>query len=267
MIVSLLSIGRDFMTLDYHDKNYIRSLLRTPNISFEEEIAMFNNRFTPQSYDSLITSHAKIVIKEALVYQNYTTISVEDLVQEGMLGLIRAIEKFETTNGSRFSTYAKWWVKAFIQEHILMFLYTIKNQRKRIELLSDYSETKKEIQINTDPADLYGLDCGFVCNVSLDEEHLYEKFADPTCNIEQDGSENMLLQRRSQWLQVAMSELSPTEAFVVQQLYLGKCPTSVAEVGQKLGMSPSKTKIIMIKALRKLKSILVKRTRKLQRYF
>lgn len=256
-----------FMRLDCHNKNYIKCLLLTPNISFEEEIAMFDDRFAQRSYDALITSHAKIVIKEALVYQNYTTISVEDLVQEGMLGLIRAIEKFQITNGCRFSTYAKWWVKAFIQEHILMFLYTIKNQKKRVELLSDYSETQKIIQINTDPADLYGLDCGFVRNISLDEEHIYEKFADPTCDIEEDGSENMLLQRRSQWLNVAMGELSTAEAFVIQQLYLEKRPTSFAEIGRKLGLSPSKTKIIMIKALRKLKSILVKRTRKLQRYF
>lgn len=255
------------MRLESNNKNYIKYLLRTPNISFEDEIEMFNNRFAQQSYDKLITSHAKIVIKEALVYQNYTTISIEDLVQEGMLGLIRAIEKFQITNGSRFSTYAKWWVKAFIQEHILMFLYTIKNQRKRIELLSDYSETQKAIQVNTDPADLYGLDCGFVCNVSLDDEQVYEKFADPTCDIEEDGLQNMLFQRRSQWLHVAMRELSASEAFVVQQLYLGKRATTVAEVGQKLGVSAPKTRIIMVKAMRKLKSILVKKTKKLQRYF
>lgn len=267
MIVSSLSLHWSFMSLDCHNKNYLKHLLRTPNISFEDEIEMFNDRFAQQSYDTLITSHAKIVIKEALVYQNYTTISVEDLVQEGMLGLIRAIEKFQITNGSRFSTYAKWWVKAFIQEHILMFLYTIKNQKKRVELLSDYSETQKAIQVNTDPADLYGLDCGFVCNVSLDDDQVYEKFADPTCDIEADGLEHMLFQRRSQWLHVAMRELSPVEAFVVQQLYLGKSATTVAEVGQKLGMSAPKTRIIMIKALRKLKSILVKRTQKLQRYF
>jgi RNA polymerase sigma-32 factor len=255
------------MRLESNNKNYINYLLRTPNISFEDEIEIFNDRFAQQSYDKLITSHAKIVIKEALVYQNYTTISVEDLVQEGMLGLIRAIEKFQITNGSRFSTYAKWWVKAFIQEHILMFLYTIKNQRKRIELLSDYSETQKAIQVNTDPADLYGLDCGFVCNVSLDDEQIYERFADPTCDIEEDGLENMLFQRRSQWLHVAMRELSAAEAFVVQQLYLGKRATTVAEVATKLGVSAPKTRIIMVKALRKLKSILVKKTKKLQRYF
>lgn len=255
------------MRLDYQNKNYIRSLLRTPNISFEKEIAMFNDRFAQQSYDTIIISHAKIVIKEALAYQNYTTISVEDLVQEGMLGLIRAIEKFQITNGSRFSTYARWWVKAFIQEHILMFLYTIKNQKKRVELLSEYSETQKIIQINTDPTDLYGLDCGFICNVSLDDDRVYEKLADPTCNVEEDGLENMLFQRRSQWLHVAMSELSPSEFFVVQQLYLGRRSTTIAEVAQKLGLSPPKTRIIMTKALRKLKSILVKRTKKLQRYF
>lgn len=255
------------MHLESQNRNYIKRLLHQPNISCEEEIAMFNDRFAQQSYDAIITSHAKIVIKEALAYQNYTTIAVEDLIQEGMLGLIRAIEKFQITNGSRFSTYAKWWVKAFIQEHILMFLYTIKNQKKRVELLSDYSETQKVLQVNTDPSDLHGLDCGFICNVSLDDEQVYEKFADPTCDIEEDGLENMLFQRRSQWLHVAMNELSPTETFVVQQLYLTKGATTIAKVAQRIGLSTPKTRIIMIKALRKLKSILVKRTKKLQRYF
>ena len=255
------------MHLEPQNKTYIKCLLHRPNLSLEEENNLFNNRFDQKNHDKIITSHAKIVVKEAATYKNYTTIAIEDLIQEGMLGLMRAIEKFELTNGARFSTYAKWWIKAFIQEHILMFLYTIKNQKKRLELLSDYSETKKIIQINTDPADLHGLDSGFVCNISLDDGQIYEKFADPTCDIEGDGFDNMLFQRRSQWLRVAMTELAPIEAFVIKKLYLEKHPTTVAEVGQTLGLSPPKTRIIMTKALRKLKSILAKRTKKLQRYF
>jgi|GEM_PF-6709547 len=255
------------MLLGGQKKNYIKCLLHRPNISLEEEMSLLNDRFNQKNYDLLITSHAKIVVKEAVVYKNYTTIAVEDLIQEGLLGLIRAIEKFQITNGARFSTYAKWWVKAFIQEHILAFLYTVKNQKKRLELLSEYSETQKRIYLYTDPCDLYGLDSGFVCNVSMDDNQIYEKFADPNCDIEEDGLDNMLFQRRSQWLSVAITELSDVEANIIRQLYLEKQTKTTAEVAENIGLTTTRTRIIMIKALRKLKSILAKRTKKLQRYF
>lgn len=255
------------MSLPYNRRNYVDFLLCSPNLSYKEEQKLLKDRFAQENYNALITSHAKLVVKEANIYQNYTTISMDDLVQEGMLGLMRAIEKFEIQNGSRFSTYARWWIRAFIQEYILMFLYTIKNQKKRLELLSDYSETKKAIQLNTDPSDLYGLDCGFVHNVSLDDEKIYERFADPSSNIEAKGLDNMLFQLRSQWLEVAITELSLAEIYVIKQLYLEKRPTTIKEISEKIGLSPSRTKILVTKALRKLKCILMKRTKKLQRYF
>ncbi len=256
-----------FLFIKSYNKKYISYLQNRPNLSAEEEYNFFINRFDINNYEILITSHAKLVIKEAKIYQRYTSISTEDLIQEGMLGLMRAIEKFEITHGARFSCYAKWWVKAFIQEYILSFLYTIKNQKKRQDLLAEYQETQKYINGNSTPTEGKHSENGMVTSISLDSEKFHEVFADPDTNIEEEEIENLLFQKRLDWLIVAMNELSPIEHCIITEMFLNKRIVTLAEVSEKLGIAPPKVKMIVLKSLRKLRSVLVQRTEQLQHYF
>src|SRR5262249_15412433 len=66
----------------------------------------------------LITSHLRLVAKIARGYRGYG-LPLADLISEGHVGLLQAVERFEPERGFRFSTYAVWWIKAAIQEYIL----------------------------------------------------------------------------------------------------------------------------------------------------
>lgn len=66
----------------------------------------------------LITSHLRLVVKVVSKYRGYG-LSVSEMISEGSLGLLSAIEKFEPEKGFRFSTYALWWIKASVQKYIL----------------------------------------------------------------------------------------------------------------------------------------------------
>lgn len=68
--------------------------------------------------DELISSHLRYVVRIARRYRASGS-SLDDLVQEGMIGLLRAIERFNPDRGARLATYAMWWIRASIQEHVM----------------------------------------------------------------------------------------------------------------------------------------------------
>src|SRR5260370_7614973 len=66
----------------------------------------------------LVTSHLRLVAKIAKSYRGYG-LPIADIISEGHVGLMQAVERFEPGKGFRFATYAVWWIKAAIQEYIL----------------------------------------------------------------------------------------------------------------------------------------------------
>lgn len=100
---------------------YLQSIQKFPLLSFEEEqnlaLEYTKTRDAKLSY-KLITSHLRLVVKIVSQFKGYG-LPVADLIAEGNMGLISAIEKFDPHKGFRFSTYAMWWIKASIQKYIL----------------------------------------------------------------------------------------------------------------------------------------------------
>ena len=104
---------------------YLSEIQKFPILTQEEEIK-YANQFVnnPDSQEGkeaakiLLQSHLRLVVKIANKFKNYG-IPVADLVSEGNIGLIQALKKFAPDKGFRFSTYAMWWIRAFIQEYIL----------------------------------------------------------------------------------------------------------------------------------------------------
>src|SRR5262252_9615645 len=66
----------------------------------------------------LVTSHLRLVVKIAMGYRGYG-LPISDVISEGNVGLMKALERFDPEKGFRFSTYATWWIKAAMQEYIL----------------------------------------------------------------------------------------------------------------------------------------------------
>ena len=103
------------------EKKFLSDSMKSPLLSKEQEQSLtksWKNNKDPKALEKLILSYTKLVIRIASQFKHYG-LPFNDLVQEGHIGLLLAIEKFDVTRDLRFSTYSRWWVRATIQEYVL----------------------------------------------------------------------------------------------------------------------------------------------------
>ncbi len=101
--------------------HYMREIQKFPILTAEEEkkyAISFAETGDKEAAKMLIQSHLRLVVKMAGKYRNYG-LPIVDLVAEGNLGLMQAVKKFDVNKGFRFSTYAMWWIRAFMQDYVL----------------------------------------------------------------------------------------------------------------------------------------------------
>lgn len=100
---------------------YLREIQKFPILTPEEEYEYglrFQKTGDKEAAKMLVQSHLRLVVKMARKFRNYG-LPMFDIVAEGNVGLVQAVKKFDPTKGFRFSTYAMWWIRAYIQEYIL----------------------------------------------------------------------------------------------------------------------------------------------------
>ncbi len=102
-------------------EQYLREVNRYPLLTREEEFALarrFVDTNDPDAARALVTANLRFVVKVAYQFHNYD-IKLTDLVQEGNIGLMKAVQKFNPDRGFRLISYAVWWIKAYIQNYII----------------------------------------------------------------------------------------------------------------------------------------------------
>lgn len=100
---------------------YLQSIRKFPILSQEEEFELASKYKETKDHKisyKLITSHLRLVVKVVSKYKGYG-LPLAEMIGEGNIGLLYAVDKFEPSKGFRFSTYALWWIKASIQKYIL----------------------------------------------------------------------------------------------------------------------------------------------------
>ena len=100
---------------------YLKEINKFPLLTPEEEYdygMRYQKNGDKYAAQMLVQSHLRLVVKIATKFRSYN-LPMIDLVSEGNVGLIQAVKKFAPQKGFRFSTYAMWWIKAYIQEYIL----------------------------------------------------------------------------------------------------------------------------------------------------
>lgn len=100
---------------------YLQRIRQYPILEQDEEYRLavkYQQTKDPEIAKVLVTSHLRLVVKVVSKYRGYG-LSTAEMISEGNIGLLYAIEKFEPEKGFRFSTYALWWIKASVQKYIL----------------------------------------------------------------------------------------------------------------------------------------------------
>src|SRR5215469_16046540 len=100
---------------------YLHQVRAFPMLTVEEELALskrWRDHKDVEAAHQLVTSHLRLVVKIALGYRGYG-LPVGELISEGNVGMMQAMNRFDPDRGFRLATYAMWWIRAAIQEYIL----------------------------------------------------------------------------------------------------------------------------------------------------
>ncbi|NBW52999.1 MAG: RNA polymerase sigma factor RpoH [Betaproteobacteria bacterium] len=278
--LSLPTLG----SIDSYDR-YMQSIRTIPSLTAEEEMELGMRLKTSNDLEAaktLILSHLKLVAKVAKGYSGYG-LPQSDLVQEGNIGLMKAVKRFDPERGVRLVSFAIYWIKAEIQEYIvknwrLVKTATTKAQRKLFFNLRSMKKTLQPLksdeinsiakELNVKPEDVREMEYRFNGNeISLDygsEEseddvfrpiaYLKDETPEPSEQMEIDQSEGNSLSSLSK----ALSSLDERSRLILEERWLkDKDASTLHELADKLGVSAERIRQIEQAAMKKIKLLML----------
>ena len=276
----------DGVSVDDPVRMYLREIGKIPLLTFEEEAELAQKivEGDEEAKQKLAESNLRLVVSIAKKYVGRGMLFL-DLIQEGNMGLIKAVEKFDYNKGFKFSTYATWWIRQAITRAIADQARTIRIPVHMVETINKLIRTSrqllqqngreptpeeiaKEMEISVERV----MEIQKIAQdpVSLetpigeeDDSHLGDFIQDEDSPAPQDSAAHTLLREQ---LEEVMDTLTPREAMVLKLrfgLEDGKART-LEEVGKQFDVTRERIRQIEAKALRKLRH--PSRSKKLRDY-
>ncbi|QMU56404.1 MAG: sigma-70 family RNA polymerase sigma factor [Candidatus Mycalebacterium zealandia] len=265
-------------------QRYIAEIASHPVLTGEEErelAARYRKTGDIEAARKLVASNLKFVVKVAGEYKNYG-VGAMDIIQEGNLGLMQAVKRFDPTKGYRLISYAVWWIKAYIQKHImdtwsLVRIGTGREQRKlfyKIRSTSGKMADAGSEATNAELADELGVseksivemktamssrDLSLHLPVQDDSDvahldFLKDSSESPDEEVDRAQMKHIVQARMSE----ALSELGEKERHTIQNRLLSENPETLDKIGGKFGISRERVRQIEKTALKKIRKIFEK---------
>ena len=260
------------------EKKFFSDSMNSPLLSKEQEQSLtksWKNNKDAKALEKLILSYTKLVIRIASQFKHYG-LPFTDLVQEGHIGLLLAIEKFDVDRDLRFSTYSRWWVRATIQEYVLKNWSIVKTGSSSAQksLFFNLRRFKINGEVNHEErkniARLLGVKEKFI---SDRENHILKRDASLNTPLNNDTLEewqNFLVDnsqeniedafikndeklRKKKWLVKALEALDEREKIIINSRHMCESPMTLEKIGKKLNISKERVRQIEAAAITKLK--------------
>jgi RNA polymerase sigma-32 factor len=270
--------------LDY----YLSEINRYPLLSAEEEQRLaraYRDHADTRAAHALVTANLRFVVKVAYGYRSYG-LRMADLVQEGNIGLMKSVQKFDPDLGIRLISYAVWWIRAYIQNYVLrswslVKVGTTQSQRK---LFFSLARTRRELDRSSSAhgADSDGNDPSKVARklrvAPAEVEEMQQRLEGRDLSLDvpvgdggalhvdfvvsggppQDEEISSAEERRLVAGQVgdALARLDARERFIIEHRVMLEPPMTLKDLGQHFGFSRERARQLEIRAKEKLRRAL-----------
>lgn len=270
-------------------RSFVRRAMKAPYLERDEEHELavrWKEAGDQEALHQLTSAHMRLVISVAGKFRYYG-LSMSDLIQEGHVGLLEAAARFDPEREVRFSTYATWWIRASIQDHVLRnwsivrggtssaqksLFFNLRRLRAKLTQANGGVPTQETF---TEIANAIGVSVKDVSNMNSrlsgpdmslnaplsegdgESADRQDFLVDETPNQGETVPEALDRERRSDWLKSAMTVLSERELRIVRDRRLSEDGATLESLGTALGISKERVRQIECRALEKLKAALV----------
>jgi len=278
---------------DGSTRRYIRDTMASEMLDAqtERDLALaWRDQRDEAALHRLISAYARLAVSMASRYRRYE-VPFEDLVQQGNLGLMRAAEKFDPDNGARFSTYARWWIKASMQDFVMRNLSLVRTasnaaQKKLFfNLRRVQAVLEREAATRPDNLSRDELCAGIARELSVpfaEVELMFGRMSGPDLSLnapQSDGedarewvdlltddaapTEDVVLgrlqtDRRRILLRQALQALPRRERHIVIERHLHDQPSTLTTLGKELGISKERVRQLEERALARMRDSVVR---------
>ena len=261
-------------------ESYLIQINQFPLLTREEEFKLavkYRKYEEIEAAQKLITSNLRFVVKVAFEYKSYG-VKLQDLIQEGNIGLMMAVKKFNPYKGYRFISYAIWWIRAYIQNFIIKtwslvkigttqaqkkLFYKIGKVRKALEsggtdekkydrLAKDLDVAKEDIMEMEQRMSSRDLSLDAPFDEGQELTHL-ELLREDSLNQEEAIAEEEEKKIREREVQNAMKRLNEKEVYVIKNRIMAEDPLTLQGIGDHLKLSRERVRQIESEALKKLR--------------
>ncbi len=275
------------LNTQFFSSNLIELSKKAKILEKDDEFYLINDwkdNKNPKSLEKILSSYLRLAVSYARKYINYG-LPLDDLIHEGILGIMHALEKFDTSKDFRLSTYASWWIRASIQDYILKnwsvvrtgstasqkaLFFNLKKIKQQINDVSNEFMGQKEIDhvsevLNVKSIEVQNMESrlsggDLFLNQKIDNENESDHMsllADERENPEEVFEELNDTKIKKDFINKAIDTLNDREKVIIRLRKLKEKSITLDELGNMLKISKERVRQIETKALQKLhKSLL-----------